>query len=82
MGGESRAARAIIVHDLGHARAALAAAAECGRPVTLLSAAGAAGYAGAAWFLRVVALAAAENPDAQWDAVLDCADRPGHVLRP
>ena len=80
MGGESTAARAIIVHDLDHARAALAAAAECGRPVTLLSPPGAAGYAGAPWFLRVVALAADEHPEAEWDAVLDCADRPGHVL--
>ena len=80
MGGQSTTARAIIVHHLDHARAALAAAAECGRPVILLSAAGAAGYAGAPWFLRVVALATDEHPEAQWDAVLDCADRPGHVL--
>ena len=80
MGGRSKAARAIIVHGLDHARAALAAAADCGRPVTLLSASGAAGYAGAPWFLRLVALAADEHPDAEWEAVLDCADRPGHVL--
>jgi len=80
MGGRSKAARAIVVHDLDHARAALAAAAQCGRPATLLSAPGAAGYTGAPWFLRVVALAADEQPDAEWDSVLDCADRPGHVL--
>ena len=80
MGGRSTAARAVIVHHLDHARAALAAAADCGRPVTLLSAPGAAGYAGAPWFLRLVALAADEQPEAEWDAVLDCADRPGHVL--
>lgn len=80
MGREAPAASAVIIHDLDHARAALAAAVDCERPVILLSAPGAAGYAGAAWFLRVVALAAAEHPDAKWDAVLDCADRPGHVL--
>ena len=80
MGGGSRAARAIIVHHLDHARAALAAAAACERPVTLLSAPGAAGYAGAPWFLELVARAADEQPQAEWNAVLDCADRPGHVL--
>lgn len=75
-----RPATAIIIHDLEHARAALAAAAAFGRPVILVSAPGAACYAGAAWFLKVVALAAADHPEAEWDAVLDCADHPGHVL--
>ncbi|HEX9769360.1 MAG TPA: hypothetical protein VGA50_09330 [Kiloniellales bacterium] len=80
MGRQAPAATAIIIHDLEHARAALAAAAEFDRTVTLVSAPGAAGYAGAAWFLRVVALAAADHPGAKWDAVLDCADQAGHVL--
>ena len=71
---------AVVIHDLAQAKAALAAAAACGRPVTLVSAPGAAGFAGAPWFLKVVALAAAEQPAATYDAVLDCADRPGHVL--
>lgn len=74
------AASAIIIHDLDHARAALSAATECERQVTLLSAPGAAGYAGAPWFLKVVARAADEHPSARWQAMLDCADRPGHVL--
>ncbi len=80
MGRQAPAAVFVIIHDLEHARAALAAAAAFDRPVTLVSAPGAAGYAGAAWFLNVVALAAADHPAAKWDAVLDCADRPGHVL--
>jgi hypothetical protein len=71
---------AIIVHSLDHARAALAAAAALGRPVTLLSAPGAAEYAGIAWFAKIVALGAAEWPDAAYRAVIDCADRPGLVL--
>ena len=57
VGKEAAAASAIIIHGLDHARAALSAAAECERRVILLSAPGAAGYAGAPWFLKVVALA-------------------------
>lgn len=80
MARQKSAATVIVIHDLEHARAALAAAAAVDRPVTLVSAPGAAGYAGAAWFLTVVERAAAEHPTAAWEAVLDCADRPGHVL--
>ncbi len=76
----ARRRTAIMIHGLEQARAALAAAAELGQSVTLVSAPGAAGYAGARWFLKVVALAAAERPEARWKAVLDCADQPGHVL--
>lgn len=76
----ARRRTAIMIHGLEQARAALAAAAELDRPVTLVSAPGAAGYAGAPWFLKVIALAAAERPEARWEAVLDCADKPGHVL--
>ena len=32
------------------------------------------------WFLKVTALAAADHPDAAWDAILDCADKSGHAL--
>ncbi len=72
--------RRIIVHSLDHARAALAAAAELQRPVTLMSAAGAAGYAGVGWFKAVVEIAAAEYRDVKVGAVLDCAGEPGTVL--
>jgi hypothetical protein len=72
--------KAVIVHSLEHARAALAAAAELGVPVTLASAPGAAAYAGPGWFQEVVALAAAEVPQAACEAVIDCAERQGDVL--
>ena len=72
--------RAITVHSLDQARAALAAAAALDRPVTLVSAPGAAGYAGVAWFRKVVDLAAADQPGVTVTAVLDCADKPGLVL--
>ncbi len=50
--------RRIIVHSLDHARAALAVAAAVGKPVTLMSAAGAGCYAGPRWFLALVVAAA------------------------
>ncbi|MFQ5775893.1 MAG: class II fructose-bisphosphate aldolase [Kiloniellaceae bacterium] len=72
--------RAIIVHSLEDARAAVAAAADLGVPVTLASAPGAAAYLGAPWFRELVALAVAEQPEVEVRAVLDCGDKPGHVL--
>jgi len=74
------AGRAIIIHSLEHARAALAAAAALEVPVTLASAPGASAYLGPAWFHEVVGLAIAEFPDVQADATIDCADRAGDVL--
>ena len=74
------AERPIIVHSLKEARAAVAVAAELGVPVTLASAPEAAGYLGALWFRELVAMAAAERPEAEVDAVLDCGDQPGHVM--
>jgi hypothetical protein len=58
--------------------AALAAAGP--RGVLLLSAPGAGGFAGAAWFLGVVAQAAAARPGVAHCAALDCADAPGTAL--
>lgn len=72
--------RVVIVHSLEHARAAVAAAAALGVPVTLLSAPGAAAYAGAGWFLKVVARALGEHPQVRAAAVLDCGGAPGHAL--
>jgi len=74
------AGKAIIVHSLDQARAALAAAAALDRPVTLASAPGAAGAAGPGWFQEVVAQARAGFPQVATSAVIDCADKPGHVL--
>ena len=63
--------RAIVIHGLPHARQALAP----GRPVTLLSAPGAASYAGCLWWRALVAAAGTPFPD-----ILDCADAPGRAL--
>jgi len=74
------AEKAIIIHSLADARMALAAAREVGEPLTLLSAEGAAGFAGALWFREVVAAARAEYPEVAVTAILDCGDKPGHLL--
>jgi hypothetical protein len=73
--GATVSAKAIIIHELAHAHAALTAAAELGVPVALWSAPGAAAYAGAGWFSAVLTRAAAAVPGARFSAVLDCADR-------
>lgn len=72
--------RAVIIHGLDHARAAVSAAQDLGVPVRLRSAPGAAGYAGALWFGEIVDMARAEYPDAVVEASLDCGDQPGTAL--
>ena len=67
---------AVIVHGLAHARLAL----SCGHPVTLLSAPGAASYAGCGWWRAMVAAALAEHPGTATADVLDCAGAPGRAL--
>jgi hypothetical protein len=69
--------RAVIVHGLEEAQAALAAAAEAGCGVTLLSAPGAAGYAGFGWWRAMVAAAREAAPDVPVQDVLDCDDLAG-----
>ena len=66
-------APAVIVHSAADARLALAP----GLPVTLVSAPGAALYAGAGWWLGLIAAARAAHPDRRFDDVLDCGDAPG-----
>ena len=51
-----------------------------GRPVTLLSAPGAALFAGCLWWRQLIALGHAEFPDQRFDDVLDCADAPGQAM--
>ncbi|MGH7040587.1 MAG: hypothetical protein ACREFY_00455, partial [Acetobacteraceae bacterium] len=79
-----RFAPAVIVHGLDDARAALAPR----RPVTLLSAPGAALYAGCGWWRALVRLAGAERPAGDTPGggtpggdhivdILDCADAAG-----
>jgi fructose/tagatose bisphosphate aldolase len=72
--------RAIVVHSLAHARAALAAASDLCVPVEIVSAEGAAGYAGPMWFLELVRAATENYPQVAVTAVLDCGAAPGHAL--
>ncbi len=68
---------AVIVHGLDDARAALAP----GRPVALLSAPGAALYAGCGWWRALVGVARAERPAGEAIVdILDCADAAGAAL--
>ncbi|TDH60162.1 hypothetical protein E2C06_23310 [Dankookia rubra] len=69
---------AVTVH--APAEAALALSLAGNRGVLLLSAPGAAGYLGPAWFLAMVAAAAAAVPGVPHKPVLDCADAPGQAL--
>jgi hypothetical protein len=71
------AAPVITVHSLAHAVAALSAAAEAGRPVTLASAPDAGIYAGPGWFGALIAAAREAVPAAQSTALLDCGDDAG-----
>ena len=72
--------RAIVIHSLEHARAALAAAMQLRVAVTLLSAEGAAGNAGPLWFVELINAAEEEFPKAKFTAILDCGDAPGYAL--
>jgi hypothetical protein len=67
---------AVVVHGLSDALAAL----RPGRPVTLLSARGAAVYAGALWWRELIAAARAACPATDACDVLDCADAPGQAM--
>ena len=67
---------AVVVHGLADARLALA----IGRPVTLLSAPGAACYAGCGWWRAMVAAAREAFPDAETTDVLDCLDHTGRAI--
>ncbi len=67
---------AVIVHGLDQARAAL----RPGYPVTLLSAAGAARYAGCLWWRSLIAAARAGYPATPALDVLDCGTAPGWAM--
>jgi len=69
-------APAVIVHGLEMACDAL----RPGHPVTLLSAEGAAAYAGVGWWQALVAQARAAHPDTTIQHILDCGDAPGRAL--
>ncbi len=72
--------RAVIVHNLAPARAALAAASALEAPVTLMSAPGAAAYLGAGYFQAMIEQARAEFPSVPAPALLDCGDKAGLAL--
>jgi len=81
--GETRLTRddrAITVISLAQAEAALAAAAELGVCVTIISAPNAAESVGPGWFDAVIAAARRRYPDVEVTAILDCGDAPGHAL--
>lgn len=82
--GETRltpvAGKAVTVISLKQAKAALAAALALDVPVVLISAPGASAYVGAGWFDALVSIAKAAYPNADFKAVLDCGDAPGHAL--
>jgi hypothetical protein len=67
---------AVVIHGLEHARAVLVV----GQPVTLLSAHGAALFAGCGWWRALVERARDEHPGVPLDDILDCADAPGIAL--
>lgn len=68
----------VVVHALDQAEAALSAAGP--RGVLLLSARGAGGFAGPAWFLALVTAARRLHPAVACAAALDCGDAPGSAL--
>ena len=72
--------RAVIIHSLDHALAALAAAAQANCAITLLSPPGAAAYMGPLLFMSIMEQARARHPAVPVDAVLDCGDRSGDAL--
>ncbi len=67
---------AVVIHGLNDARVALAERA----PVTLLSAPGAALFAGCAAWGALALAARAEAPDVPAPDILDCADAAGQAL--
>ena len=67
---------AVIVHGLADAKAALAP----GLPVTLLSAPGAALFAGCLWWREIITAARAVSMNTEATDILDCADASGMAM--
>ncbi len=70
-----RRAPAVMIHSAADARFALVP----GLPVTLVSAPGAALYAGAGWWVAMIAAIRAEYPWLAFEDILDCCDAPGRA---
>jgi hypothetical protein len=75
-----RAQPTILVYGVDDARAAAAAAASCGLPVTLLVPASIAAGLGADVIGRLFAIVREDVPQARVTAAVDCADAPGLAL--
>lgn len=71
----------LIVHNIGHARDAVATAREFGRPVTLISAPGAAASIGPEVFKQMIDAVLGDDPPDGITAVLDCGSDPGPALQ-
>ena len=67
---------AVVIHNLADARRVLA----FGRPVTLLSARGAALFAGSGWWRALLRRTREEHRDIAIADILDCADASGLAL--
>lgn len=74
------AGRAVIIHSLDHALAALGVAQRLKVPLTLLSAPGGAAYLGPGLFHAMAEAARREFPGVPFTAVLDCGPRAGDAL--
>lgn len=72
--------RAIVVHSLAHAVAALEAAERVGAAVTLLSPPDFTAYGGSGFFDAIVRRARIKVPAAKSEAVIDCGNAPGLAL--
>jgi hypothetical protein len=69
-------APAVVVHGRRQTEAAL----QLGLPLTLLSARGAALYAGCAWWAEMIRAARELYPNVPVRDILDCADAPGRAM--
>ena len=67
---------AVVVHGLDHLQGALGP----GLPVTILSAPGAALFAGCLWWRALIGQGRAEFPRVPFEDILDCADAPGQAM--
>ena len=65
---------AVIIHDIGHARAAFRAAAEADCELSLLTPPGGARYAGPVFYREIVRQTARERPEVRYQIILDCGN--------
>lgn len=72
--------RAIIFHSLAHAVAALAAARETGADICLVTAPGAARYAGPDHLKKIIDLALADHEGSPPDVLIDCGEDAGPAM--